>query len=57
MTPTAPEYNPTSVTNVTGGQETEELSNALSKQPIYVTVKDIDNAQNKVKVREKETSF
>lgn len=57
MTPTAPEYNPTSVTNVTGGQETENLANAMTKAPIYVTVKDIDTAQNKVRVREKESTF
>ena len=57
MTPTAPEYNPTSVTNVTGSQETEDLANAMTKAPIYVTVKDIDTAQNKVRVREKESSF
>jgi hypothetical protein len=57
MTPTAPEYNPTSVTNVTGGQETENLANAMTKSPIWVSVKDIDNAQSRVKTREKESTF
>lgn len=57
MTPTAPEYNPTSVTNVTGGQETENLANAMTKSPIWVSVKDIDSAQSKVKTREKESTF
>lgn len=57
MTPTAPEYNPTSVTNVTGGQETENLANAMTKSNIWVSVKDIDSAQSKVKTREKETTF
>lgn len=57
MTPTAPEYNPTSVTNVTGGQETEDLANAMTKSNIWVSVKDIDSAQSKVKTREKESTF
>ena len=57
MTPTAPEYNPTSVTNVTGGQETENIANAMTKSPIWVSVKDIDSAQSKVKTREKESTF
>ena len=57
MTPTAPEYNPTSVTNVTGGQETENLANAMTKSNIWVSVKDIDNAQSRVKTREKESTF
>ena len=57
MTPTAPEYNPTSVTNVTGGQETENLANAMTKSNIWVSVKDIDSAQSKVKTREKESTF
>ena len=55
--PTMPDYNPTSVTNITGGQETENLANAMTKAPIYVTVKDIDTAQNRVRVREKESTF
>lgn len=57
ITPTAPEYNPTSVTNVTGGQETEDLANAMTKSNIWVSVKDIDSAQSKVKTREKESTF
>ena len=57
MTPTAPEYNPTSVTNVTSGQETEDLANAMTKSNIWVSVKDIDSAQSKVKTREKESTF
>lgn len=59
ITPTAPEYNPTSVTNVTGGQETEELSNALTKAPLkaYVVESDITSTQQKVAKRNRETSF
>ena len=57
VTPTQTDYNPQGITNVTGEQEAQNLSNAMSKAPIYVTVKDIDDAQNKVKVREKEATF
>lgn len=57
VTPTVPDYNPTAVTNVTGGQETENLANAMSNTPIWVSVKDIDSAQSKVQTRDKETSF
>ena len=57
VTPTQTDYNPQGITNVTGEQEAQNLSNAMAKAPIYVTVKDIDDAQNKVKVREKEATF
>lgn len=56
-TPTTPNYNPTQVTNVTGGQETENLANAMNSSPIWVSVRDIDSAQSKVKTREKESTF
>ena len=55
--PSAPEYNPTSVTNVTGQQETEDLANAMSNTPIWVSVQDINSTQSRVKTREKESSF
>lgn len=57
VTPTLPDYSPTAVTNVTSGQETENLANAMSGTNIWVSVKDIDSAQSKVKTRDKETSF
>ena len=57
VTPTVPDYNPTAVTNVTGGNEQENLANAMSSANIWVSVKDIDSAQSKVKTRDKETSF
>lgn len=57
VTPTQTDYTPQGITNVTGSSEKEELANALSKQPIYVTVKDIDDAQSKVKVRDREATF
>ena len=57
VTPTVPDYSPTGIMNVTGGKEQEDLANAITKAPIYVTVKDIDTAQNRVRVREKESTF
>ena len=57
VTPTQTDYTPQGITNVTGEQETQNLTNAISKAPIYVTVKDIDDAQSKVKVRDREATF
>ena len=57
VTPTQTDYNPQGITNVTGEQEAQNLSNAMAKAPIYVTVKDIDDAQSKVKVRDREATF
>lgn len=55
-TPTS-DFKPTYTQNITGQQETEYLANALSKTPIWVSVKDIDNAQNAGRVRVAESSF
>lgn len=57
VTPTQTDYSPQGITNVTGEQETQNLANAMTKAPIYVTVKDIDDAQGKVKVRDRESTF
>lgn len=58
VTPTMPsDYNPQMVQNTTGLEEQENLANALTKSPIWVSVQDIDSAQSKVKTREKESSF
>ena len=57
VTPTQTDYTPQGITNVTGEQEAQNLSNAMAKAPIYVTVKDIDDAQSKVKVRDREATF
>jgi hypothetical protein len=58
VTPSIPsDYSPQAVTNVTGGEETENLANAMSKTPIWVSVKDIDSAQGKAQIRDKESSF
>ena len=57
VTPTQTDYNPQGITNVTGEQETENLKNAMTNAPIWVSVKDIDAAQSKVKTRDKEATF
>lgn len=57
VTPTQTDYTPQGITNVTGEQETQNLSNAMAKAPIWVSVKDIDAAQSKVKTRDKEATF
>lgn len=51
------DYTPQLTQNITGGQEQEDLANAISSKPIWVSVKDIDSAQTNVKVRENESSF
>ena len=53
----ASDFSPQMIQNATGLEEQENLANAMSKTPIYVTVKDIDDAQSKVKVRDREATF
>lgn len=57
--PTPTDYSPQGMTNVTGGQEQEELANAISEKPIraYVVESDISGAQEKKKRRDEESSF
>ena len=57
VTPTQTDYNPQGITNVTGEQETQNLANAMTKSNIWVSVKDIDAAQSKVKTSDKEATF
>ncbi len=57
VTPTQADYSPTYVTNLTGQQETENLANALTDTPIWVSVQDIDSAQEKGRVRVQESTF
>ena len=57
VTPTQTDYNPQGITNVTGEQEAQNLANAMTKSNIWVSVKDIDAAQSKVKTRDKEATF
>lgn len=56
-TPIVTDYNPQGVTNVTGGQETEDLRNALMGTQIVVSVVDINEAQKKVEVRDSEATW
>ena len=57
VVPTMPEYNPQVVQNATSYQEKEDLANAMSNAPIWVSVKDIDSVQARVKTKENETTF
>lgn len=57
VTPTQTDYTPQGITNVTGEQETQNLANAMTKSNFWVSVKDIDAAQSKVKTRDKEATF
>ena len=51
------DFSPQMIQNATGEQETQNLANAMSKSNIWVSVKDIDAAQSKVKTRDKEATF
>lgn len=58
VTPSATsDYRPEMITNPTGGQESENLANAISGMNLWVSVSEIDNAQAKGKVRVAESSF
>ena len=51
------DYRPDLVQNATSQQETENLANAIGGMNLWVSVSDIDNAQNKGKVRVAESTF
>lgn len=51
------DFTPEYVTTQTGASETTNLANAVSKQNLFVSVVDINNVQNKVKVRETESTW
>lgn len=57
--PTPSDYSPQGMTNVTGGQEQEQLANAITEKPIraYVVESDISGAQEKKKRRDEESTF
>lgn len=57
VTPTLADYTPERTANITSASDTDNLANALSKQPVYVKVSDIDRAQKKVQVRQGESRF
>ena len=56
-TPAIRDYEPTTFRNLTGAKETEDLKNAIINQPLWISVVDIDKAQDKVKIKDKETTF
>ena len=51
------EYTPTYTQNITNATETENLANAISQQPIWVSVQDINKSQNRVRVVSQESTF
>ena len=51
------EYTPTYYQNITNATETENLANAISQQPIWVSVQDINKSQNRVRVVNQESTF
>lgn len=57
VTPVMTDYQPQMVGTATGEQETEQLANALGKQPIWVSVQDIDSAQERGRVRVTESTY
>lgn len=57
VTPKLADYSPERTSNLTTASDTDNLANALAKQPVYVKVSDIDRAQKKVQVREGEARF
>lgn len=57
VTPVMPDFAPEMTGTLTGQQETEELANAIAKTPIWVSVQDIDDAQERGRVRVQESSW
>lgn len=51
------DYTPQYVAAQTGASETTNLANAMSQQNLFVSVVDINRVQNKVRVREEESTF
>lgn len=57
VTPQAVEYTPNYTQNITNATETENLANAISQQPLFVSVVDINKAQKRVTVTQNESTF
>lgn len=57
VTPTVSDFQPDYTTNLTGRSDTEYLQGALGKQPLWVSVVDINSAQEQGRVRVAESSF
>ena len=57
VTPVMTDYQPQMVGNATGEQETEQLANAIQGMNLWVSVTDIDSAQERGKVRVSESTY
>ena len=57
VTPTMTDYEPTMVGSATGEEETERLANAIASTPIWVSVQDIDSAQERGRVKVTENTY
>lgn len=55
--PPMADYAPETVQNITGQSDIDKLQGALENTQIYVSVSDIDDAQNKKKVRVSESTW
>ena len=58
-TPSITDYNPQGTTNLTSGQETQDLANALTKNPIkaFVVESEVTSKQELANQRRNETTF
>ena len=57
VTPTVSDYNPEYTSNLTGRSDTEYLNEVLGNQKLFVSVVDINDAQERGRVRVAESSF
>ena len=57
VTPTVTDYNPEYTTNLTGRSDTEYLNEVFGKTNLFVSVVDINDAQERGRVRVAESSF
>ena len=55
--PKLADYSPDTFTNLTSKSDTDYLSKSLENTNLYVSVTDINNVQNKVKVRDGNSTF
>ena len=57
VTPTVSDYNPEYTSNLTGKSDTDYLNEAFSKTKLTVSVVEINDVQNRVRVVENESQF
>lgn len=57
VVPTQSDFNPVYIQNTTGLEDVDYLRNAMDERPMYVSVTEINEVQNKVKVTENESNF